>query len=31
MSGSLISSEIDFEADGKHTGFLRLPHSVHRK
>ena len=30
MSESLISSEIDFEAKGKHTGFLRLPHSVHR-
>lgn len=23
-------SEVDFDADGKHTGFLRLPHSVHR-
>ena len=30
MSNSLISSDIDFEAKGKHTGFLRLPHSVHR-
>jgi len=30
MSGSLISSDIDFAAKGKHTGFLRLPHSVHR-
>ena len=30
MSGSLITSEIDFEAEGKYTGFLRLPHSVHR-
>lgn len=27
---SRISSEIDFDADGKHVGFLRLPHSVHR-
>jgi hypothetical protein len=27
---SRISSEIDFERDGKQTGFLRLPHSVHR-
>ncbi len=30
MSGSLISSDIDFSAQGKHTGYLRLPHSVHR-
>ncbi|MEO8135305.1 MAG: succinylglutamate desuccinylase/aspartoacylase family protein [Betaproteobacteria bacterium] len=27
---SLISSEIDFNREGKQTGFLRLPHSVHR-
>ena len=27
---SRISSEIDFDRDGKHVGFLRLPHSVHR-
>lgn len=27
---SLISSEVDFSAEGKHQGFLRLPHSVHR-
>lgn len=27
---SPITSEIDFEAEGKQTGFLRLPHSVHR-
>ncbi|MEO7760990.1 MAG: succinylglutamate desuccinylase/aspartoacylase family protein, partial [Casimicrobiaceae bacterium] len=27
---SRISSEIDFNCDGKQTGFLRLPHSVHR-
>ncbi|BBK33518.1 hypothetical protein EDC65_3354 [Stella humosa] len=27
---SRLSSEVDFERDGKHTGFLRLPHSVHR-
>ena len=27
---SRISSEIDFERDGKQTGFLRLPHSIHR-
>lgn len=27
---SPITSEVDFKADGKQTGFLRLPHSVHR-
>ena len=27
---SPISSEIDYEADGKQSGYLRLPHSVHR-
>ena len=27
---SPITSEIDFHADGKQSGFLRLPHSVHR-
>ncbi len=27
---SPITSEIDFDADGKQTGYLRLPHSVHR-
>lgn len=27
---SPITAEIDFDADGKQTGFLRLPHSVHR-
>lgn len=25
-----IRSEIDFDANGRHTGYLRLPHSVHR-
>lgn len=25
-----IKSEVDFNIQGKHTGFLRLPHSVHR-
>ncbi|MBN3854932.1 deacylase [Paraburkholderia sp. Ac-20340] len=25
-----IRSEIDFDATGRHTGYLRLPHSVHR-
>jgi len=27
---SLIHSEIDFDREGKQTGFLRLPYSVHR-
>ena len=27
---SRITSEVDFDADGKQQGFLRLPHSVHR-
>jgi len=27
---SRISSEVDFNRDGKQVGFLRLPHSVHR-
>ena len=27
---TLITSEVDFEADGKQTGYLRVPHSVHR-
>lgn len=27
---SRITSEVDFEQDGKQQGFLRLPHSVHR-
>ncbi len=30
MSESLISSEVEFDLDGKHQGFLRLPYSVHR-
>lgn len=30
MSNTQISSDIDFEVDGKHEGYLRLPHSVHR-
>ncbi|MDB5848163.1 MAG: putative deacylase [Rhodoferax sp.] len=25
-----IQADIDFDADGKHIGYLRLPHSVHR-
>jgi predicted deacylase len=30
MSKSRIASELDFDKEGKHSGFLRLPHSVHR-
>lgn len=30
MSNNPIRSEIDFELDGKHVGFLRLPYSAHR-
>jgi len=30
MPESLVRSEIDFDTDGKHYGYLRLPHSVHR-
>lgn len=30
MSNTLISSDIDFEVEGKQEGYLRLPHSVHR-
>ncbi|MCC0036706.1 MAG: succinylglutamate desuccinylase/aspartoacylase family protein [Hoeflea sp.] len=30
MAGTLIEAEIDFEKPGKQTGFLRVPHSVHR-
>ncbi len=30
MPDTLITSEVDFAASGKHTGYLRLPHSVHR-
>jgi predicted deacylase len=30
MSDSPIVCEIDLEAEGKQTGYLRLPHSVHR-
>ncbi|MCP3969929.1 MAG: succinylglutamate desuccinylase [Rhodobacteraceae bacterium] len=30
MPGTLITSEVNFEAPGRQTGFLRLPHSVHR-
>lgn len=30
MVATSITSEVDFEARGKHAGFLRVPHSVHR-
>ena len=30
MTGTLITSEVNFEASGKHSGYLRVPHSVHR-
>lgn len=29
MAGSLISAEIDLESEGRHSGFLRVPHSTH--
>lgn len=28
--GTSISAEVDYEQRGKHSGFLRVPHSVHR-
>ena len=30
MTGTLITSEVDFALPGRQTGFLRVPHSVHR-
>lgn len=30
MAGTLVTSEVDFEASGKRAGFLRVPNSVHR-
>lgn len=30
MNPTPVVSEIDLNADGRHAGFLRLPHSVHR-
>ena len=30
MSGTSITSEVDFEAMGKQQGYLRVPYSVHR-
>src|SRR5215475_879846 len=29
-SANPIRSEVDLDANGKHAGYLRLPHSVHR-
>lgn len=29
MTGTRITSTVDYEKDGRQTGFLRLPHSVH--
>lgn len=30
MTGSSIAAEVDFDAEGKQMGFLRVPHSVHQ-
>ena len=30
MTGTLITSEVDFDVQGKQMGYLRLPHSTHR-
>jgi predicted deacylase len=30
MGTTRIHAEVDFDSDGKHAGFLRIPHSVHR-
>ena len=30
MTNTLITSEVDFDADGKQSGYLRVPYSVHR-
>lgn len=30
MSDTLITSDVDFDAEGKQQGYLRVPHSVHR-
>lgn len=30
MTRTLITSEVDFDSEGKQTGYLRVPHSVHR-
>ena len=30
MTSTQITSEVEFDADGKQTGYLRVPHSAHR-
>lgn len=30
LTSSAIITEVDFDATGKHSGYLRVPHSVHR-
>lgn len=30
MTDTLITAEVDFDANGKQQGYLRVPHSVHR-
>ena len=30
MTNTPITCEIDLNAQGKHTGYLRIPHSAHR-
>jgi predicted deacylase len=30
MTGALITAEVDFDAEGKQSGYLRVPHSTHR-
>ncbi len=30
MTNTLVSSDVNFEAEGKQCGYLHLPHSVHR-
>lgn len=30
MTSSPVTAEVDFDAPGRQTGFLRVPHSVHR-
>lgn len=30
MTGTLITCEVDFDAEGKQVGYLRVPHSTHR-
>jgi len=30
VTGTLISAEVDYDAPGKQSGYLRVPHSVHR-